>query len=150
GVYQYGRFVVGPSGVRTTSHRRSLRSQLRIPAYHCDDPVCRDLHSIILSTGHNAPINSERGKLERLLRLSSPAAGDWPGLAAAISGIEEAYFGNSWTAPMATLVGDCLGDNEITVLHARLSESSALPDLESRHKFLEDLLVEFDDDTVTR
>lgn len=148
GVFQYGRFVVGPSGIRTTTHRRILRFSKNVPAYHCDDPVCRDLHAVVLSTGHNAGINAERGKLERLLRGSKVPGGDWVGLAAEISQIEEAYFGNSWTAPLVTLVGDCLSDSELSVLHARLSESTPLTPLGDRAAFLEDLLVAFEDDTI--
>ncbi|NEN07638.1 hypothetical protein G3T36_17420 [Diaminobutyricibacter tongyongensis] len=148
GVFQYGRFVVGPSGLRTSNYRRILRSSSRVPAFHCDDPVCRKLHSVVLSTGHNAAINAERGKLERLLRSMPNAAADWSGLASEISRVHESYFGNSWTAPMVTLVGDCLSMDELSTLNARLSESKTLPGLISREQFLEEVLTQFDDDEI--
>ena len=151
GVFQYGRFVVGPSGIRVTRYGRALRSMSRVPAYHCDDPVCRELHSVILSTGHNAAINSERGKLERLLRDSPLGQSDWTGLASEIERVNESYFGNSWTAPMATLVGDCLSDDELKFLHKHLAADiagTALPDFDSRAGFLENLLVLFSDDAI--
>jgi hypothetical protein len=148
GVFQYGRFVVGPSGLRTTEHRRTLRSTSRVPAYHCDDPVCRELHSVVLSTGHNAAINAERGKLERVLRSMPNAASDWTGLAGEISRVSESYFGNSWTAPMVTLVGDCLSDGELSTLHDYLAEAQPISDYASREEFLEEILVHFDDDVV--
>jgi hypothetical protein len=148
GVFQYGRLVIGPSGIRTTTHRRSLRSSRLVPSYHCDDPVCRELHSVILTTGHNAGINTERGKLEVLLRAMPQAAADWSGLANEITRVGESYFGNSWTAPMVTLVGDCLSEAELRTLHERLSSEADLLVFSSRENFLEDLLVLFDDDRV--
>lgn len=150
GVFQYGRFVVGPSGLQVTPIRRSLRSSARIPAFHCDDPVCRELHAVLLSTGHNASINAERGKLERVLQGKKEAPADWIGLAAEIARVPDSYFGNSWTAPMATLIGDCLGDEELVVLHQGLASKrgTELPTFETREKFLEDLLVGFKDDEI--
>lgn len=145
GVFQYGRFVVGPSGISVTKHRRSLRSSTRVPAYHCDDPVCRDLHSVILSTGHNAPINGERGKLEKLLKATPKKPADWFGLAAEISRLPDYYFGNSWSAPMVTLIGDCLGDAELLILHEKLAAGAEIPPYSSRENFLEQILVAFDD-----
>jgi hypothetical protein len=150
GVFQYGRFVVGPSGLRTSAHRRSLHSSSRVPAFHCDDPVCRRLHSVILSTGHNAPINAERGKLERLLRVNPKPAADWSGLANEISRVSESYFGNSWTAPTVTLLGDCLSLEELSTLVESLRQSHDFPVFESRAQFLEEVLVHLDDDEVCR
>lgn len=148
GVFQYGRFVVGPSGIRATTHGRYLRSTNRVPAYHCDDPVCRELHPIILTTGHNAAINAERGKLERLLQSLPTAPADWTGFANEVSRINESYFGNSWTAPMATLVGDCLSDEELQSLHNHLATEPVATDIKDRASFLEELLVEFDDNEI--
>ncbi|MBD8219621.1 hypothetical protein IFU40_13360 [Microbacterium sp. CFBP 13617] len=150
GVFQYGRFVVGPSGVRVGNHRRTLRSMSRVPAFHCDDPVCRELHSVVLSTGHSASINSERGKLERILRAVKSKPADWSGLASEIDKTAESYFGNSWTAPMVTLIGDCLGDQELAVLRDHLDKEVPLPQLTSREAFLEDLLVHFNDVSLSR
>lgn len=148
GVFQYGRYVVGPSGLRETEYGRLLQFTSRVPAFHCDDPVCRELHSVHLSTGHSASINSERGKLERILRsLPSPSA-DWAGLANQITQLEESYFGNSWTAPMITLVGDCLSDGELETLHSFLVKRHQMPPFASREQFLEELLVNFSDNVI--
>ncbi|GAB3396185.1 hypothetical protein GCM10027568_29820 [Humibacter soli] len=149
GVFQYGRFVVGPSGVRTSEYRRTLRSTRRVPAFHCDDPVCRKLHSVILSTGHNAAINAERGKFERLLRNLPNEPSEWAGLADEIGRVNESYFGNSWTAPIVTLVGDCLSNPELELLHEYLGADRAIPSFTTREAFLEEMLVQFDDVTVS-
>jgi hypothetical protein len=148
GVFQYGRYVVGPSGLRESDHGRLLQFTSRVPAYHCDDPVCRKLHSVLLSTGHSAPINAERGKLERILRSLPAPAADWAGLANEITQSKESYFGNSWTAPMITLLGDCLGDSELQALHAFLGDKHEMPPFVSREQFLEELLVRFSDDEI--
>ncbi len=116
GVFQYGRFVVGPSGLNTSDHSRSLRFSKRVPAYHCNDPVCRELHPVVLSTSQKAPINAQRQKLTVLLDGESAAQADWVGLAAEVSRQRESHFGNHWVAPMITLLGDCLGYTELALL----------------------------------
>jgi hypothetical protein len=148
GVFQYGRYVVGPSGLRETDHGRLLQFTSRVPAFHCDDPVCRKLHSVHLSTGHSASINAERGKLEHMLRSLPTPAADWAGLASEITQLKESYFGNSWTAPMITLVGDCLGDSELKALHSFLLDRHKMSPFASRVQFLEELLVNFSDEVI--
>lgn len=148
GLFQYGRFVVGPSGLRLSPFRRYLRASHRIPIYHCDDPVCRDLHSAIFSTGHGASINSERGKMERLLKKFPRPPADWAGLASEITRVNQSYFGNSWTAPIATLLGDCLSDDELSALGHDLSSKGEIPVFGGRASFLENVLVGFSDHSV--
>ncbi|WP_147436669.1 hypothetical protein [Microbacterium telephonicum] len=121
GVFQYGRYVVGPSGISESKHSRALRFSKRVPAFHCSDPVCRDLHSVILSTGHNADINAQRHKLTRVLEGESKPAADWAGLAMEISRLSDSHFGNHWIAPMVTLLGDALSDDELRAVLALLS-----------------------------
>ena len=116
GVFQYGRYIIGPSGVTESKYGRALKFSKRVPAYHCADPVCRELHPVVLSTGHNAEINAQRHKLVRVLESQPAPEADWSGLAFEISRLEESHFGNYWMAPVVTLIGDALSMEEVRAL----------------------------------
>ncbi|GAA1767035.1 hypothetical protein [Agromyces humatus] len=124
GVFQYGRFVIGPSGISQSPFQRALRFSKRVPAFHCSDPVCRDLHSVVLTTGYKAGINAQRDKLEQLLESSSEPAADWSGLAMEINRITDSHFGNHWHAPVVTLLGDCLSIDELRMVLSSQGESA--------------------------
>lgn len=137
GVFQYGRFVIGPAGLSESTHTRSLRFSKRVPAYHCSDPVCRDLHSVVLSTGHKAEINAQRHKLVRVLESNAEPEADWSGLAMELNRLTESHFGNHWISPMVTLLGDALSDEELTDLASSLGH----PDVDGgRPELLESML----------
>jgi hypothetical protein len=128
GVFQYGHYVIGPSGLTETPSGRALRFSKRVPAFHCSDPVCRDLHSVVFSTGHNAEINSQRHKLVRYLESLETPEADWTGLAMELNNLSETHFGDHWIAPMVTLLGDCLGLEELRTLIAELNGSQPIGD----------------------
>lgn len=124
GVFQYGRFVVGPSGMRTSDVHRMVPFSRRVRAYHCSDLVCRELHTVLLSTGHNAAINAQRDKLTKILEAESDEAADWFGLADEARGQREAYYRHHWVVPLIPLLGDCLSLAELQAVIEQV-ESSA-------------------------
>jgi len=147
GVFQYGRFVVGPNGLTVSPHSRTLRFSKRVPAFHCNDPVCRSLHSVVLSTGQKAEINAQRHKLINVLEASPQPEADWSGLAMELNNLSESHFGNSWIAPMATLLGDSLSDEEL----GRLLVALGHPEVEGgRPELLEVALLESDQTIAAR
>ena len=50
GVFQYGNYTVGPLGLLKATTARFLHANLRVPSYHCGDPVCESLHPTYLET----------------------------------------------------------------------------------------------------
>lgn len=120
GVFQYGRFVIGPSGLTVSEHPRSIPFSRRVRAYHCSDPACRQLHTVLLSTGHNAQINAHRDKLSRILEQDASKAADWAGLADEARGLHQSYFGHRWLAPILPLLGDALDRAEMRSLISAL------------------------------
>lgn len=146
GVFQYGRFIVGPNGISVSNHSRSLRFSKRVPAFHCSDPVCRHLHSVFLSTGHNAPINAQRSKLIRLLEAESQPESDWAGFAMEISRSNDAYYGAHWIAPVVSLIGDAFGDEELESLMNLLGISTKAY---SRENVVEQVLMSSDKELVS-
>jgi len=143
GVFQYGRFVVGPSGVSKSKYSRSLRFSKRVPAYHCSDPVCRELHSVFLSTSYKAEINAQRQKLVQVLESMQQPEADWSGLALELSDVGGGYFGNHWIAPMIALLGDALSDDELKHMITALGNKE-VP--EERAELLQLSLFESDQD----
>lgn len=79
GVFHIGNFLVGPYGVIETKFHRGLRSRTRIPLQHCSDTACMSVHSVQLSTSHEADINRFRPVMTRMLDQISAEPSDWNG-----------------------------------------------------------------------
>ena len=71
GVFQYGRYTVGPYGLQASSTARTLPASRRVPADHCSRALCRMLHPVLLATSHTAPVNRDREKLDNMLEARS-------------------------------------------------------------------------------
>ena len=53
GVFQIRDTVVGPFGALSSSCHRLIEPRLRLPLWHCSDPACRALHTVMLSRGRS-------------------------------------------------------------------------------------------------
>lgn len=124
GVFQYGKYVIGPYGLVESSERRSVRFSRRVPAYHCSQPVCRIVHSVSLTTGYDAPINSHRSKLHRMLDDEKAPASEWWGLAQEVGGFTDSYYGDQNGATLVALIGDSLSDDEMRLLVSHLFDNT--------------------------
>jgi hypothetical protein len=113
GVYQYGRFVIGPYGLLQSRAERHVRFSRVVPAYHCSQPTCKSVHQVRLSTGYDAPINDERKKLRRILDESVAQAADWWGLALEVDNFAGAYYADHHAATLVGLLGDAVSDEEL-------------------------------------
>ena len=118
GVYQYGRFVTGPYGLKCTQTVRLLTCSLAVPAYHCAVPLCSTVHRTHLQTSWSAPINEQRSRLERILQDSEPA--EWWSLSRELAGVDAASYDDRRSGTLHILIGDCLSDKELRTLVAAL------------------------------
>jgi hypothetical protein len=116
GVFQYGKYIVGPFGILTSTSERHIQFSRVVPAYHCAQATCHAVHQVRLSTGYDAPINDERTKLHRLLDETSEAAADWWGLALEVEHYSHSFYAESHSATLAALIGDALSDTELRSL----------------------------------
>lgn len=116
GVYQYGKYILGPFGLIEGKAERHIRFSRVVPAYHCAQPTCNVIHPVRLSTGYDAPINDERTKLHRILDDSQEKAADWWGLALEVEKFTSAYYSDTHSATLVALLGDALSDPEIRSL----------------------------------
>lgn len=124
GVFQYGFYTVGPYGLKRAPTARTLPSVRRVPAYHCESTVCRQIHPVLLETSHAAPINRDREKLRTVLRSLSGEEAEWWAFAADINGLMAANYGDKKTATLMPLIGDSLSITELKSLLVELLDHS--------------------------
>lgn len=124
GVFQYGRYTVGPFGVRPAPIARHLAASRRVPAYHCRRPVCTIIHPTHLETSTLATINRDRDKLERILQESAEPPAPWWEFCDDLSGLTKAYYGDQRSGTHLPLLGDCLDLSELRVLVAALLDTT--------------------------
>lgn len=124
GVYQYGKYTIGPYGLRTSSERRRAPASRRVPAYHCSEPGCRAIHPISLETGSNAPINLQRQKLRDILQALPGKGAEWWALAAELHGGASHYYGDQEVTVLLPLLGDALSDSELRLFVADLFDTT--------------------------
>lgn len=124
GVFQYGSYSIGPYGLREAPTWRTLPATRRVPAYHCSRTVCRQIHSVLLETSHSAAINHHRDKLGTILRNSQQSSSEWWQFAARINGIVEASLGDTKSAVILPLLGDCLSLTELRHLFVDLLDGT--------------------------
>jgi len=123
GVFQYGRFTIGPYGLQRSSTSRSMKAPRRVPAYHCSRPMCHVVHPVQLETSHVAPINRDRGKLDSVLRQSLGESSEWWQFASEVSGMKESYFGDQRAGVLLPLIGDAFSLAEKRDLLAHLLDT---------------------------
>lgn len=79
GVFQSGRYLIGPYGIITVAHPRALRPRTRIPLQHCADLSCFRVHQVQLSTSYEAGVNAGRRALTTVLDSIAPEPSEWNG-----------------------------------------------------------------------
>ncbi len=124
GVFQYGRFTVGPYGLRRSLSFRNLLAPRSVPAYHCSKSTCRAVHTVVLQTGQEAPINDERKKIYALLEERGQERVNWIEFASDISGLNESFFGDSRAGVLLPLIGEALSDSELRSLIMKLLDAT--------------------------
>lgn len=122
GVFQYGRFITGPFGLKRSLASRSIQSSRRVPAFHCERSTCREVHPVVLQTG-DAPINKERDKIVRLLEAEGEPS-EWVEFADELRGLKSAFFADSRSGVLLPLLGDALSDEELRALVVELLDNT--------------------------
>lgn len=113
GVFQHGTHVTGPFGLIESLETRMVSATRTVAAFHCDDVTCEVAHMVHLSTGHDAPINSQRDRVRKILDENPDESSDWHGLARRIAGFEDSYFADTRSGTVASLLTDCFTDEEL-------------------------------------
>ncbi|MCJ1706512.1 hypothetical protein [Microbacterium sp. VKM Ac-2923] len=124
GVFQYGRYTVGPFGLRESHTSRKITASKRVAAYHCAVASCPTLHPVVLQTSQDAPINRDRGKLHSVLQSSGSEVSDWWELADDLSGLTASFYGDKRAGVLLPLLGDVLTDPELADLVCELLDTT--------------------------
>ncbi|WP_157987523.1 hypothetical protein [Jiangella endophytica] len=129
GVFQSGRYVLGPFGLFRCDHSRSLYPTTAPPLQHCADSSCKSVHRIQLSTSVEAGVNRSRPALNKVLNQTSAEPSAWSGFVADIIDSESNPYELDGSNTIPYLLGDAFSDNELRILtcHAEKESRGALP-----------------------
>jgi hypothetical protein len=145
GVYQTGRIVVGPLGVRVSKQWRWLPPENRVPLQHCSDVTCRRVHSTSLSTDYDAPINQHLPKLSKILDDAGVIRGAWTEFTGLLSEAEGLPYDDFNMSGVPVALGDCFTDDELVQIAERLDVSDeAAPNTRDRATLLQLIWLEED------
>ncbi|MHA7284477.1 hypothetical protein [Arthrobacter sp. TMS2-4] len=116
GVFQAGKYLIGPFGLIKCSHLRLRYATTTVPMQHCSDHSCPSIHRVQLSTSYDAGVNRNRRALNKILDQISDEPSEWNGFMSDITAdILNGYeVNNSSTIP--ELLGDGFSDGELRAL----------------------------------
>jgi hypothetical protein len=125
GVFHMGHNLIGPYGLLTTDFQRTLQPRTRIPLQHCSDTACRRVHSVQLTTSHEADINRYRPAIRRVLDNTSPEPSDWNGYIQdrLMRGVSE--YADDGNPGVSLILGDALDDQELRSLFEYILDASS-------------------------
>lgn len=113
GVFQSGRYLLGPYGIRERSFERRMPPTTSVPLQHCADTACAIVHRIQLTTSIEAGVNKDRPALNKILDQISDEPSEWN---AFVSDITEEQF-NAYSIKghntIIYLLGDAFSDTEL-------------------------------------
>ncbi|MET9274669.1 hypothetical protein [Kribbella sp. NPDC003557] len=132
GVFQLGDIISGPYGLQFGQEARWIAPTTRIPLYHCADLTCQSIHPCYLTTDHNAAVNDERPKINRVLRDISEEPSAWRDFIAEIAGLQRTTYDDKSPSTLIYLLGDCLSVTELHALLARLLTGGADHDFRAK------------------
>lgn len=77
GVFQAGRYLIGPYGLHERSFERRLSPTTSVPLQHCADSACSVVHRVQLTTSIEAGVNKDRPALTKILDQISNEPSEW-------------------------------------------------------------------------
>lgn len=116
GVFQAGRYLVGPYGIRKLNFERRMNPSTSIPLQHCADHACNAIHRVQLTTSIEAGVNKSRPALNKILDQISEEPSEWNAFVSDFT--ESKYNGYSvrGRATLCYLLGDAFSDFELRVI----------------------------------
>lgn len=119
GVYQIGKYIIGPFGLIESTYSRFIYPPLKFGLYHCSDPSCPSVHEVKLSNGKN---NIYEVSKEIVQKSSAHLGGPSPWLNLFVDQLDQNYYdvNNSTTFPY--LLFDAFSENELKTLLQKIIE----------------------------
>lgn len=125
GVFQYGRYTIGPFGIIESAVGRRIPSARSVPAYHCAKQYCAQVHRVFLTTSHEATVNRDRAKAERLLQALDGDGARWWLLAADLDGETVGHYSDGNAGVLLPLLGDALSESELRAVISDLLDNTS-------------------------
>lgn len=122
GVFQVGHWVSGPLGLLRSDCVRVLPPRRAIPLMHCHDISCAVVHRVSLSTDPTAEINEKRYLASKYLDSQSDDPSEFDEFFFELSRDVKHNHDDFHTGVLPIMLGECLGDDELKGLLARVVE----------------------------
>ncbi|MFJ6077102.1 hypothetical protein ACIQC0_02205 [Pseudarthrobacter sp. NPDC092419] len=121
GVFQAGKFLVGPWGLKKLDYERRIYPTTSVPLQHCSDVGCHAVHRVSLYTSRDAEVNSSRAALSKVLNQVGREPSAWNSYLAEITKDRRNPYDLKSPSGIALLLGDAFSDAELRLLliHAR-------------------------------
>lgn len=120
GIFQVGEYLVGPFGLIKSTTVRHIPPTRHVPMFHCSDPSCAVVHSSILSTSWDAPVNDLRGAFTRALDRPNRKPSEWVDFIFDLRFNEDDDYDDFDKSTTPYLLGDALTPEELRRLATRL------------------------------
>ncbi|MBO0898133.1 hypothetical protein [Arthrobacter sunyaminii] len=120
GVFQSGRYLLGPYGIRERKFERRMPPTTSIPLQHCADTACAIVHRVQLTTSIEAGVNKERPALNKILDQISDEPSEWNAFVSDITEDRSNGYSIEGHNTVVYLLGDSFSDTELKrlVIHA--------------------------------
>lgn len=128
GVFQSGRYLLGPYGIRERKFERRIAPTTSIPLQHCADTACAIVHRIQLTTSIEAGVNKDRPALNKILDQISDEPSEWNAFVSDITEDRSNAYAIEGHNTIVYLLGDAFSDAELKrlVIHASLIHGGEL------------------------
>ena len=112
GVFQVGKYIIGPWGLLKTENQRHLVPTRNIRLYHCSDSSCSTFHRTYLAT--YPLLKAIQEELEKLLPKNEPS--EWSRVFGKTIEKENEYFDLDSLHEVNLLVVNSFGKNELKLI----------------------------------
>lgn len=116
GVFQAGRYLIGPYGIRKRDFERHLNPTTSVPLQHCADYACGLVHRVQLTTSIEAGVNKDRPALNKLLDQISDDPSEWNAFVADFTESRTNGYAVEGHETICFLIGDAFSDLELRKL----------------------------------
>ncbi|MDE8669556.1 hypothetical protein PY310_13315 [Pseudarthrobacter sp. H3Y2-7] len=113
GVFQAGRYLIGPYGLRKRDFERHLNPTTSVPLQHCADYACGLVHRVQLTTSIEAGVNKSRPSLNKLLDQISDDPSEWNAFVADFTESRINGYSVEGHSTICYLIGDAFSDHEL-------------------------------------
>jgi hypothetical protein len=112
GVFQVGKYIIGPWGLLKTENQRHLIPTIKIRLYHCSDSSCSTFHRTYLTS--YPLLNQIQNELHKLIPKTAPS--EWSLVFGKTVEKENEYFDFDSLHEICVLVVNVFGKNELKLI----------------------------------